>query len=251
MKNRLSRKTGRVMRLDTVSRHRRDPRTVRAESVVWRGPGRPKEMNEEARRTAVIDAAEHVFSTRGFSAATMDDIAQQARMSKKTIYALFEGKADLFLSLLRRGLPTPDQPELPGGKDASAEEHIAACLSRLAELALSQRKIALLRLVIGEATSNPSLAEMFSRELIEPGPYGLAACLKQAEREYGFTLDDPAGAMDMLVGMAIGGPLLKTLISDHHRLPEGQIHKRIRAAVRIFLSGMMASRQSPGSPPQA
>jgi AcrR family transcriptional regulator len=50
-------------------------------------------------RAALIDAAAAVFSRRGFREASVDEVAQEAGLSKGAVYWHFEGKDELFLAL--------------------------------------------------------------------------------------------------------------------------------------------------------
>jgi AcrR family transcriptional regulator len=60
-------------------------------------------LSGEQRRTdAILDAAFQVFSIRGYHSATVDDIAQQAGVSKGTCYQYFTGKEEIFLATLDR-----------------------------------------------------------------------------------------------------------------------------------------------------
>jgi AcrR family transcriptional regulator len=59
---------------------------------------------EERRTDAILDAAYGVFSTKGYHNATVDDIAQQAGVSKGTCYQYFSGKEEIFLATLDRTL---------------------------------------------------------------------------------------------------------------------------------------------------
>lgn len=52
----------------------------------------------------LLDAAAHVFTRRGFHAATVDDIATAAGYTKGAVYANFADKQALFLALLDRHL---------------------------------------------------------------------------------------------------------------------------------------------------
>ena len=54
-----------------------------------------KEREKQQRREDIIRAAERVFFSRGFHEATMDDIADQAELSKGTLYLYFKSKEDL------------------------------------------------------------------------------------------------------------------------------------------------------------
>jgi TetR/AcrR family transcriptional repressor of uid operon len=44
-------------------------------------PGEPSSERESSRRTRVLAAAERAFARQGFHAATMQDVAAEARMS--------------------------------------------------------------------------------------------------------------------------------------------------------------------------
>jgi AcrR family transcriptional regulator len=56
----------------------------------------------EANRAAVLSAAQRVFSERGYVAATLDQIAEEAGFSKGVVYSQFQSKADLFLHVLQQ-----------------------------------------------------------------------------------------------------------------------------------------------------
>ena len=49
----------------------------------------------------IFESAEHVFGAKGFESATMQDIAQEAGVSLKTLYATFRGKQELYEEIQR------------------------------------------------------------------------------------------------------------------------------------------------------
>jgi len=53
-------------------------------------------------RSLLLDAAEQVFAEKGFTAATLDDIAQAAGYTKGAIYKHFAAKEELFLAVSDR-----------------------------------------------------------------------------------------------------------------------------------------------------
>jgi TetR/AcrR family acrAB operon transcriptional repressor len=61
---------------------------------------RTKEEAELTRAT-VLKAALSVFSAKGYAAATLDDIATAAKVTRGAIYWHFKGKADLYDTLIR------------------------------------------------------------------------------------------------------------------------------------------------------
>ena len=50
-------------------------------------------------RVRLIDAAARVFARRGFQAASVEEIAEEAGYSHGAVYSNFDGKADLFLAV--------------------------------------------------------------------------------------------------------------------------------------------------------
>lgn len=65
---------------------------------------RAPRLPREQRRTQVLAAALDVFATAGYHAASMDDIADHAGVSKPVLYQHFPGKLDLYLAILDAGI---------------------------------------------------------------------------------------------------------------------------------------------------
>lgn len=63
-----------------------------------------KEREKEKRRNDIIDAAERVFFSKGQNPATMDDVAEEAELSKGTLYLYFKSKEELSMAIKLRGL---------------------------------------------------------------------------------------------------------------------------------------------------
>ena len=61
-----------------------------------------KQRERERRRQQIIVAAKRVFSEKGFSKTTMEDIAREAELSPGTLYLYFKNKDDLYASLSLR-----------------------------------------------------------------------------------------------------------------------------------------------------
>jgi len=62
-----------------------------------------KAREKERRRNQIIDAAERIIFSKGLEQATMDEIAEEAELSKGTIYLYFENKTELYLAITQRG----------------------------------------------------------------------------------------------------------------------------------------------------
>ena len=63
-----------------------------------------KDVLQEFRTSEILSAARTVFSKKGFHDATIDDIADEARVAKGTVNLYFKSKHEIYLSALRDGI---------------------------------------------------------------------------------------------------------------------------------------------------
>jgi AcrR family transcriptional regulator len=61
---------------------------------------RPRSQKRDPNRQRIVDAARVHFFSHGFRGVTMDDLAEELGISKKTLYAHFPGKFDLLEAVL-------------------------------------------------------------------------------------------------------------------------------------------------------
>ena len=67
------------------------------------GVAERKEREKEQRRQEIISAAEKVFFKQGVDNATMDDVAEQAELSKATLYLYFSSKEEIYAAIYLKG----------------------------------------------------------------------------------------------------------------------------------------------------
>jgi AcrR family transcriptional regulator len=79
------------------------------------------QQRSEETRTKILDAAVKLFSSRGFNAASVDEICTEAGISKGAFYHHFESKQALFLALLDGWLQTINNA-IEASKDKTAPE---------------------------------------------------------------------------------------------------------------------------------
>jgi TetR/AcrR family fatty acid metabolism transcriptional regulator len=68
-----------------------------------------KTSRQERRRDELLEAAIKVFGEHGYEAATIDQIAAEAGVSKGTMYNYFSSKQDLFAQLFSRTVAADEQ----------------------------------------------------------------------------------------------------------------------------------------------
>src|SRR5512146_2985023 len=62
----------------------------------------PRPNVSDERKSQILNAAEDVFTQKGFEEARMDDIAVETGLSKGTLYLYFKSKDDLIIAILDR-----------------------------------------------------------------------------------------------------------------------------------------------------
>ena len=63
-----------------------------------------KERQRKLREDAILDGAATLMDTKGFTAMTMDDVANEVGISKATLYQHFPSKGDLAVNVAVRVL---------------------------------------------------------------------------------------------------------------------------------------------------
>ncbi len=97
-----------------------------------------REREREERRHQILAAAEKVFFSKGFAAATMDEVAAEAELSKGTLYLYFKNKDDLFVALAEPVLgELARRLEAVAAADEAGLECLRAMLCSFAEVVLA------------------------------------------------------------------------------------------------------------------
>lgn len=81
---------------------------------------RPKGDKRQRTRARLIDAAVEVIRERGFYAATLEEVARRAGMTRGAIYGNFKSKDELLLAVVE----TRWRPIIPLQQGTSLEEHM-------------------------------------------------------------------------------------------------------------------------------
>ncbi len=81
----------------------------------------------ERRQEQLLDAALRVFSRRGFDAASVSDIADEAGVAKGSIYLYFDSKESLAGDLVRRIFTHDDGEGRPGAAEQPLQRLIRFC----------------------------------------------------------------------------------------------------------------------------
>src|SRR5215813_12553876 len=81
-----------------------------------------KDVVAEFRTSEILEAARKVFAERGFHEATVEEIAEAARVAKGTVYLYYASKRDVYFAALKFGIAQMYSSLLREVKKVSAPE---------------------------------------------------------------------------------------------------------------------------------
>lgn len=210
-----------------------EPRQVKAIARNRRVAGADPE-----KRHQILEGAHAVFTARGFDAASMNDIAAAANVSKGTLYVYFEDKEHLFVALIEREREKQKQ----GMYAALAEEpDLTLALmnfgSGLIRLLTGPFAMSAHRIVLGVAERMPDLGREFYERGPMQGAHNLAAFLDQRVAKGELVIADTALAAAQFVDLS-QSTLMRPRLFNAERMPpsEDEIAYVVGEAVATFMA---------------
>ncbi len=119
--------------------------------------GRPTEDERGERKELILDTAVALFIENGYALTTVDQLAAECQVTKRTIYTYFGDKADVFEAAVQRLHARVVDGSLADGQP----ERLDRLATRIVQTLHSAEAIGLHRLVIAEAPRFPALAAAF------------------------------------------------------------------------------------------
>jgi AcrR family transcriptional regulator len=189
------------------------------------------------KRLQVLRGATTVFARDGYEGASMSRIAQEAGVSKGTLYNYFESKADLFAAYVAQQccerLPLMFGDSLQEDGDPAAA--LRAIGTRMIALMLSPTGQSIWRVVISEAPKFPELA----RSYYDAGPARaigrLAGWPEAATRAGRLAVPEPRLAAEQFFALCQARLALRRQLHMDIETPPAEIARIVEAAVAMFL----------------
>ena len=123
-----------------------------------------REEKKARTRTQLIDAAATVFGRRGFVAASLDEVAEEAGLTKGAVYSNFDSKEDLFQAVIDERLNEPMRhgAEIIDSTMGTSEDHAMAGARVFVDTVEQEREVFLLSLEFNiHVARHPKLASAF------------------------------------------------------------------------------------------
>ena len=173
--------------------------------TIEEAPRNRREQQKEAKRMALIDAALTVFSRVGFAAAKMDDVAEEAGVSKGTVYLYFESKEKLFEGMVKAKM-TPMLDNVFGmmsDTSTSATERLKQHMRFFYKKILDSDRRQIMRLIMSEGPNFPELAEFYHANVLSRGQAAINAIIQQGVESGEFRSMQGHGLMQNIAAGAL------------------------------------------------
>lgn len=170
-----------------------------------------------AKREQILEGAQRVFLREGFAATSTDTLVHEAGVSKRTLYAYYPSKEELFVEVVRR--LTLENPQtrvldfIQGLQPCSLEELHEALLTlaqKIIATMMSGEYLAILRAIIADAHRFPQLTEILRATIPERATGEVSLMLERA-RANGVGIQP--GDAQIMTRLFIG-PLLSYVLFD-------------------------------------
>ncbi len=217
----------------------RPPATTTAADPVKRQGGRPSRADAARLGERILDIATGLFLANGYGATSIEDIARQARISKRTFYHRYPDKRALFGAVITRvveRIRPPGEASLftdPGPLD-QALLHVARVTLRMA---LTPEALALYRVIVSEAARFPDIAAVIAEQgRTQKGVMQIAALLAHDAKAKPSTPQAREFAAAQFLQMVMAVPLRRAL-GLGQPMTEAELDIWARDTVALFMHG--------------
>ena len=204
--------------------------------------GRPPRGHAGKVEERILDAAAKVFLERGFTGASVDEIAEAASAGKPTIYARYSSKETLFSAVIERLVRRNTGIEVVACAGATIQERLETAAASILTRLLRPEPIGLIRVTVAEARRFPDLATSVSRMAKERQTEGLARVLAEFAQNAG-TGALPAFAPNCLpftakqfLEVAVLPMLIRALFGEDLDALRAEIGPHVSKSVAFFLA---------------
>jgi len=201
-----------------------------------------KERKEKAtalRREQILAAALEVFSQKGFTAATIPEIAKTANVAAGTIYLYYPSKHELFVAVVKNFIITPPLLKLI---DRMPEGDIGSIFRKIIKDRLDLIKnptFARLPVLMGDVQRDPELKALWLKDFLQPFLGQLAPGYSFMSMMGKFRRYDPEVAVRLIGGLIMGFLLFRVIEGDASPLKNKDQEKVSEDVANFILHGLL------------
>ncbi|MBV9656125.1 MAG: TetR/AcrR family transcriptional regulator [Acetobacteraceae bacterium] len=173
--------------------------------------GRPTAAAAARLADDIVEVATAAFLRDGYAATSIESVAKQARVGKRTIYARFADKEALFASVLERLMASWLADPLPEPTPGRIETTLLGFADRMLAIALQPQALALHRLLLAESGRFRQIPALVRAAGTSAGLARIAAVLREAVAAGDLPEIDVTFAAEQFMHLVLTGPQRRAL----------------------------------------
>ncbi len=201
-----------------------------------------RQFNRKAKERRILDAALSVFAATGYSGASMDAIAAEARVSKPTLYQYFGSKEQLFAAMMLE-----KRDEMLGVFDNPSPSLVRDLVDfawHYAQTVMRPDLLSLARLIIGEAQRFPQIGRAYQASGPDHMLAGIMDYLTRRRSEGALDFADAELAAQDLWGLILSAPRTQALYIPDAIPDRAALARYINNGLRVFLKAYSAAPEA-------
>lgn len=185
----------------------------------------------------VLEGARKVFLREGYSGASVDDIAGEAKVSKATLYSYFPDKELMFSEVFRAELVADvDEPVSVLAADRPAVEAVPLIVRTLATQMVSGAGVRAYRMRVAKSGRFPDLAKEYLDAVYRRQRRDIRAYLERWVQRGELEISDFEIASEQLVALASALVRDRAVFLGVESVSDAQMHRATTAAAQVFLA---------------
>lgn len=189
------------------------------------------------KREDILKAAARAFLEKGYGAASMDYIAQEANVSKQTIYSHFKNKEELFRGMMEEKCDNLWEPIASGDYESLPPEIFLQKLGEtMLTFFLTPEALNIHRLIIAESPRFPELSRLFFELGPKKGLKRIADYMNAQKQRGTMVFDDAQSTARLFVDMIKGSPMQFRLMGLDTPFTAKDIQQHVTESVRVFMA---------------
>ena len=192
--------------------------------------------NEGAKRAQILVGASRVFLRQGFDAASMDEIAREAGVSKGTLYVYFKSKEELFETIVEDQCSDQAEAIFSFDHEATLEQELGRLGTSFVHFLCQPGAVPSIRTIVAIADRMPEIGARFYASGPARGITALKGYLGRKMDEGVLAPHDTELAAAQFIELCLATTYKPMLFNAAGPPSDGRISYVVGRAVKVFIA---------------
>ena len=199
-----------------------------------------KRQLSSLRQEQILAAALDIFSQKGYSAATVSEIARKANLAAGTIYLYFPNKRDLFIKVIENLMVTPLLAIFENGTAGDFPDVLKQAVNNRLEL-IDSSFASHLVLLMSEILRDPELKGYFYQTALQPLLKRIITVFGNQQSPGIWRSADPEITVRLVAGLIIGMTIMRNVEGESSPFAKLSLEQNAHEIMHFIQHGVMTS----------